>query len=107
MPLSRVARISLLIGGAGAALTVLAFGLAAANPSREPFPLLTPVLSFGAYVAVIAFGGRHELAVSDWWIVTGGALVNGLLWFIVALTTAWVGRAVLRARRSARNEHVT
>jgi len=107
MPLSRGSRVSLIVGAAAIALTVVSLGLLATNPYRDPLPPLTRLLSFGVFVAVIPFGGVHEIAVSDWWIVGGGALVNGLTWSGLTRAAVSFYRGVRQARASASSDHVT
>jgi hypothetical protein len=105
MPLSRGSRVSLIVGVAAIALTIVSFGLFAENPYRDPHSPLTRPLAFGVFVAAIPFGGIHEISVSNWWIVAGGSLINGL--FVSGLTRAEVSfyRGVRRARTSAASEH--
>ena len=97
----------IILGLTAAALTAALMVLSARNPYVTHLPVVSDVLAFGVMIALIPFGGIHEMRLPDPVAIPLGATFNGALWFALSASVISIYRGIRRIRQSTIDDHVT
>ena len=95
------------IGLTASGLTARWLLLAERNPYVARMPLVSDALAAGVMIAMMPFGGVHELRIPTPWVILLGSLFNGVVWFVASVGLLSLYRGIQRVRQSSYDEHVT